>query len=107
MRSGPGTSHPALGLLATGTGVEVKCKAKKAGWMRVHVLNGKLDGRTGRVASRYIRPSWERPGSAAERRASGTGPGAARRTSQGRARMSPWPGWTRMSHAEARGFAES
>ncbi|MFP3989464.1 hypothetical protein U9R90_18650 [Streptomyces sp. E11-3] len=32
----------------------VKCKAKKAGRMRVYVHNGKLDGRTGRVASRYI-----------------------------------------------------
>ncbi|MFE9613150.1 SH3 domain-containing protein [Streptomyces sp. NPDC006012] len=54
LRSGPGTGHSALGLLHEGDGVEVKCKAKTAGWMRVYVLNGPLDGRTGWVASKYI-----------------------------------------------------
>ncbi|MFC8223814.1 SH3 domain-containing protein [Streptomyces sp. NPDC057362] len=54
LRSGPGANYSSLGLLHKGDGVEVKCKAKKAGWMRVHVLNGPLDGRTGWVASKYI-----------------------------------------------------
>ncbi|MEH0572897.1 MULTISPECIES: SH3 domain-containing protein [Streptomyces] len=54
LRSGPGTGYAALGLLHEGDGVEVKCKAKKAGWMRIYVLNGPQDGRTGWVASKYI-----------------------------------------------------
>jgi uncharacterized protein YgiM (DUF1202 family) len=53
-RAGPGTNYAALGLLHKGDGLEVKCKAKKAGWMRVYVLNGPQDGRTGWVASKYI-----------------------------------------------------
>jgi uncharacterized protein YgiM (DUF1202 family) len=55
LRSGPGSGYSALGLLPEGTGVEAKCIAKgKPGWMRVYVLNGALDGRTGWVARKYI-----------------------------------------------------
>ncbi|WP_149563851.1 SH3 domain-containing protein [Streptomyces cacaoi] len=54
LRSGPGTGYRSLGLLAEGDGVEVKCRAKKAGWVRVHVLNGQLKGRTGWVAKRNL-----------------------------------------------------
>ncbi|MGV9291004.1 SH3 domain-containing protein [Streptomyces sp. NPDC003719] len=54
LRSGPGAGYAALGLLVEGAGVEVRCKAKKAGWLRVTVLNGSLEGRTGWVASAYI-----------------------------------------------------
>ncbi|MFV0131504.1 SH3 domain-containing protein [Streptomyces sp. HMX112] len=54
LRSGPGTNYAALGLLVEGAGLEVKCQAKKAGWMRVLVLNGQLKGRTGWVGSKHI-----------------------------------------------------
>jgi uncharacterized protein YraI len=54
LRTGPGTSYTSLGILIEGTGVEVRCKAKTAGWMRVKVLNGPNNGRTGWVASKYL-----------------------------------------------------
>jgi uncharacterized protein YraI len=56
LRSGPGTKYTSYGLVLKGGGVEVRCKAKAAGWMRVYVLNGQLKGRTGWVASKYIQP---------------------------------------------------
>ncbi|MES9520797.1 SH3 domain-containing protein [Streptomyces capoamus] len=54
LRSGPGTKYSSYGLILKDDGVEVKCKAKTAGWMRVYVLNGQLKGRTGWVASKYL-----------------------------------------------------
>ncbi|MFG2681345.1 SH3 domain-containing protein [Streptomyces sp. NPDC048392] len=54
LRSGPGTNYAALGVVHEGDGLEVKCKAKKAGWMRVVGLNGPQEGRTGWVASKYL-----------------------------------------------------
>lgn len=53
-RSGPGTGYTSLGVILKGSGVEVQCKAKAAGWMRVSVLNGHLKGRAGWVASKYL-----------------------------------------------------
>ncbi|MFJ2589711.1 SH3 domain-containing protein [Streptomyces sp. NPDC087538] len=53
-RSGPGTSYPVLGVVHDGDGLEVKCRAKKGGWLRVYVLNGPQEGRTGWVTSKYI-----------------------------------------------------
>ncbi|MDW4912593.1 SH3 domain-containing protein [Streptomyces californicus] len=53
-RSGPGTKYTSHGLVLKYEGVEVKCKAKVAGWMRIYVLNGQMKGRTGWVASKYI-----------------------------------------------------
>lgn len=54
LRSGPGTKYTSYGLILKYEGVEVKCKAKVAGWMRVYVQNGQMKGRTGWVASKYI-----------------------------------------------------
>ncbi|MGW1189252.1 SH3 domain-containing protein [Streptomyces sp. NPDC002559] len=54
LRSGPGASYPALGLVHEGDGLEVKCRAQKGGWLRVYVLNGPQEGRTGWVAAKYI-----------------------------------------------------
>jgi uncharacterized protein YgiM (DUF1202 family) len=54
LRSGPGTKYTSYGLVLKYDGVEVKCKAKVAGWMRVYVQNGQMKGRTGWVASKYI-----------------------------------------------------
>jgi uncharacterized protein YraI len=56
LRSGPGTGYTRLGVILKGHGVEVQCKAKAAGWMRVSVLNGQLEGRAGWVASKYLAP---------------------------------------------------
>lgn len=54
LRSGPSTSYTSLGIVTKGSGVEVRCKAKAAGWMRIKVLNGQNRGVTGWVASKYI-----------------------------------------------------
>ncbi|AYN43277.1 hypothetical protein D9753_35320 [Streptomyces dangxiongensis] len=54
VRTGPGTKYGSLGLILKYDGVEVRCKARTAGWMRVYVLNGQREGRTGWTAGKYI-----------------------------------------------------
>jgi uncharacterized protein YgiM (DUF1202 family) len=56
LRSGPGTKYTSHGLVLKDEGVEVRCKAKAPGWMRLYVLNGQLKGQTGWAASKYIHP---------------------------------------------------